>query len=271
MIKLQLLLFSITCLLGHVKQTEAQNKRCTWLGEKIFGACKVSCKVLGRDTGVCDDDGRCICSESEYDFFADVREWFEENLDPSRLTEKLDAAFPEYENLTIETERGSRVKVLENENAHHKTPIKERTFNCTMCTTVTNNNGSTTSSNHPITATGLNPDVILVIGIALFALGIVFIIITAGYICCKRCRYPVRIKHKLESLKIEPMNRASNACLISTEELSFVINFEDNTVNNNPGFILENEKPEIQQISIQKSDGISPEMQSYENTGMSES
>ena len=72
-------------------------------------------------------------------------------------------------------------------------------------------------------------------------------------------------------LSISVVNRASNACSIFTKELTFSINFEDNTVNDNPGFILENDMPEIQQISVPKSDRVSPEMQSYENTGMSES
>jgi len=96
MMKVQVLLFSIACLLGYIGQTEAQNKRCTWPGAQTFRACKVSCKVLGHDTGVCDDNDRCICSENEYDFLSDVGEWFKENLDPSTLIERMDAKYTEY-------------------------------------------------------------------------------------------------------------------------------------------------------------------------------
>ena len=96
MMKIQVLLFSIACLLGYIGQTEAQNKRCTWPGAQTFRACKVSCKVLGHDTGVCDDNDRCICSENEYDFLSDVGEWFKENLDPSTLIERMDAKYTEY-------------------------------------------------------------------------------------------------------------------------------------------------------------------------------
>jgi len=96
MAKTQVLIFSIVCLLGYIGQTEAQNKRCTWPGAQTFRACKVSCKVLGHDTGVCDDNDRCICSENEYDFLADVSEWFTENLDPSTLIERMDAKYTEY-------------------------------------------------------------------------------------------------------------------------------------------------------------------------------
>jgi len=96
MVKIQILLLLVAYLLSFIGQIEAQNKRCTWVGAKTFRACKVSCKVLGHDTGVCDDNDRCICSETEYDFLADVSEWFKENLEPSTLIERMDAKYTEY-------------------------------------------------------------------------------------------------------------------------------------------------------------------------------
>jgi len=96
MVKLHILIIAVAFVLVSIGQTEAQNKRCTWVGAKTFRACKVSCKVLGHDTGVCDDADRCICSENEYDFLADVSEWFTENLDPSTLIERMDAKYTEY-------------------------------------------------------------------------------------------------------------------------------------------------------------------------------
>jgi len=94
----QLFLIIAICLLGHVEKAEGQNKRCTWIGAKTFRACKVSCKVLGHDTGVCDDEDRCICSETEYDFLADVTEWFKEKLDPTTLVARMDTKYTEYKN-----------------------------------------------------------------------------------------------------------------------------------------------------------------------------
>jgi len=92
----QLFVIAGICLLGHIEKAEAQNKRCTWVGAKTFRACKVSCKVLGHDTGVCDDEDRCICSENEYDFLSDVTEWIKEKLEPSTLIARMDTKFTEY-------------------------------------------------------------------------------------------------------------------------------------------------------------------------------
>merc|ERR1712110_34197 len=94
----QLLLVASICILANVKIAEAQNKRCTWIGAKTFKACKASCKALGHDTGVCDDQDRCICSENEYDFLSDVSEWISEKLDPSTLIARMDTKFTEYKN-----------------------------------------------------------------------------------------------------------------------------------------------------------------------------
>ena len=93
MIKEQLLLIAVASVMVFISQTEAQNKRCTWIGST---PCKVSCKVLGHDTGVCDDNDRCICSETEYDFLNDVGEWFTENLDPSALVARMEEKYEEY-------------------------------------------------------------------------------------------------------------------------------------------------------------------------------
>jgi len=95
---IQLLLVASICILANVKTAEAQNKRCTWIGAKTFRACKLSCKALGHDTGVCDDQDRCICSENEYDFLSDVSEWISEKLDPSTLIARMDTKFNEYKN-----------------------------------------------------------------------------------------------------------------------------------------------------------------------------
>jgi len=94
----QLFVFVGIFLLGHIEKAEAQNKRCTWVGAKTFRACKVSCKVLGHDTGVCDNEDRCICSETEYDFLADVTEWIKEKVDPSTLIARMDTKYTEYKN-----------------------------------------------------------------------------------------------------------------------------------------------------------------------------
>ena len=95
--KIQLLAIFAICVFGCVvEKAEAQNKRCTWLGAKTLRACKVSCKVLGHDTGVCDDQDRCICSENEYDFLSDVKEWIKEKVDPSTLIARMDNKFTEY-------------------------------------------------------------------------------------------------------------------------------------------------------------------------------
>jgi len=93
-----LILIIAICVLGQVEKAKAQNKRCTWFGAKTFRACKVSCKVLGHDTGVCDENDRCICSETEYDFLADVSEWVEEKLDPTTLIARMDNKYTEYKN-----------------------------------------------------------------------------------------------------------------------------------------------------------------------------
>lgn len=93
-----LLLVSSICILVNVKTAEAQNKRCTSIGAKTFKACKLSCKALGHDTGVCDDQDRCICSENEYDFLSDVSEMISEKLDPSTMIARMDTKFTEYKN-----------------------------------------------------------------------------------------------------------------------------------------------------------------------------
>ena len=95
--KIQFFVIFALCVFGCVIQkAEAQNKRCTWIGAKTLRACKVSCKVLGHDTGVCDDQDRCICSETEYDFLSDVTEWIQEKLEPSTLIARMDDKFTEY-------------------------------------------------------------------------------------------------------------------------------------------------------------------------------
>jgi len=94
---IQLIVIFTLCVFGFVvEKAEAQNKRCTWFGAKTLRACKLSCKVLGHDTGVCDDQERCICSETEYDFLADVTGWIEEKLAPSVIIAKMDTKFTEY-------------------------------------------------------------------------------------------------------------------------------------------------------------------------------
>ena len=143
--------------------------------------------------------------------------------------------------------------------------------NCTICTVVTDNTINTVCSNHPILAAGFNPTVIFVIGISLCALGIIFILIIAGYICRKRSKYHVQDKPKFESPKVESMNRASNASSIFAKELNSAINLKDKSVNNNPGIVLKIDDVDIPQISLQKTDRVSLEMKSNEITGISES
>lgn len=92
----QLFVIATLFLLGYIDRAEAQSKRCTWFGAKTLRACKLSCKALGHDTGVCDDNDRCICSEVEYNFLEDVTQWFEETLDPSTLISRMDTKFTEY-------------------------------------------------------------------------------------------------------------------------------------------------------------------------------
>ena len=183
--------------------------------------------------------------------------------------------------LTCETESDSRIKTLEKENAHLKRLLGDYTLKKVVCgrndseetngtiyTTVNDNTVSTACSNYPIIAAGLNPSLIFIIGITLCGLGIIFILITAGYVCRKRSKYHVRNKPKLESPKIEPLNRASNASSIFATELSSTINLRNKSVNNNPGITLKIDEPDIPQISLHKSDRVSTEMESTENTGI---
>ena len=111
MANIKIFLFLIVCLLGYIEQTDAGNKRCTLPGAKTFRACKASCKVFGHDTGVCDDNDNCICSEMEYDFLADVGEWFEENLDPSTLIQLMNDKYTEYKE-TLKTAVSENLKPL---------------------------------------------------------------------------------------------------------------------------------------------------------------
>ena len=84
------------CVLGQVEKAAGSNKRCYLPGAKTFRACKISCKVLGHDTGACDAQDRCICSETEYDFTADIQEWFEENIDVTTMVARMDSKYTEY-------------------------------------------------------------------------------------------------------------------------------------------------------------------------------
>ena len=48
---------------------DESHKRCTWgnkLGEGVGDfACKASCKVLGRGSGACDENNKCVCSDGK--------------------------------------------------------------------------------------------------------------------------------------------------------------------------------------------------------------
>jgi len=88
-----ILLIVALCVLGQVEQSEAHgdgSKRCKWLGN---WACKGSCKILGHDSGACDDKQNCVCSENEYDFLSGIGDLLRENLNPSELLEKLENSF----------------------------------------------------------------------------------------------------------------------------------------------------------------------------------
>ena len=197
---------------------------------------------------------------------------------------------------TVETESIARIKELENEMniknrnlsdlekkiAHLQRLLKEETLkdviigtientgtNCTICTVVNENTISTVCSNHPILAAGFNSTVIFIIGISLCALGIIFILITAGYICRKRSKYRVQDKPKFESPKVESMYRSSNASSIFAKELDSAINLKSKSVNKDPGITLKIDEPDIPQISLPNSGRVSTTMESTENTGIS--
>merc|ERR1712096_147401 len=99
MLKIILILLLATF---YVQKSEAHgngSKRCKWLGN---WSCKVSCKVLGHDSGACDGSKNCICSEQEYDFLSEIGDWFEENLDPSELIQKMENKFNEIKGTVAE-------------------------------------------------------------------------------------------------------------------------------------------------------------------------
>ena len=110
--KYHLVFIIAICILGQIEKAEGSNKRCTFLGATTLQYCKASCKILGHTTGVCDQEDRCICSEEDYDFLADVTEWVEEHLDIATLTERMDTKYNEYKDKVRDWARSANLRDL---------------------------------------------------------------------------------------------------------------------------------------------------------------
>lgn len=106
---LTLFLIAVIYVLGQVKHSEAASKRCKWLGE---WACKGSCKVLGHDSGTCDENNNCICSEIEYDFLSEIKQLVDENIDLGAIKENLKTKFNELKGTVTDWARDENLRAL---------------------------------------------------------------------------------------------------------------------------------------------------------------
>merc|ERR1712038_1706377 len=90
------ILFTIALALGYVVTSEASpisvagSKRCEWFGNS---ACKYSCVILGHDSGACDQNEVCQCSEKEHSFLTDVKDWIKDNVNVETIKENLVSSY----------------------------------------------------------------------------------------------------------------------------------------------------------------------------------